>query len=159
MGYLADALREIQSDRDFIFVGTGVIVEDLEGRILLGKRTDNNEWCIPGGSLEIGESLEECAARELWEETSIKASPSDMILNAAKFLNTPINKNGRKIFVVSISYIASNYDDTEFELDSREFSKYGWFTEEEIIKILDIVTPYTREGLIEYFKNRRKNDE
>ena len=156
MGYLADALRDIQSNRDFIFVGTGVIVVNEQGNILMGKRTDNNEWCIPGGSLEIGEQLEECASRELYEETGIRAKPEHMILNAAKFIPEPINKNGRRIFVVSISFIASEYDDIELELDSREFSKYGWFSKDEIERIFDVVTPYTRAGLTEYFVRLNK---
>ena len=157
MGYLADALKSIEKDREFIFVGTGVIV--LAGdRILMGKRTDNNEWCIPGGSLELHESLEECAVRELYEETNIKANPKDLKLNAVKFIDEPINKNGRAIYVVSVSFVVTEFDDSEMSLDSREFSKYGWFSHEEIELIIDAITPYTREGLKAFFEQLYKKE-
>ena len=38
-------------------------------RILLVKRADDGTWCLPGGRLEIGESVEEGAMREFAEET------------------------------------------------------------------------------------------
>ena len=155
MGYLADALKHLSSDKEFIFVGTGVIVINEYNQILMGKRTDNNEWCIPGGSLELHESIEECAVRELWEETKIKTNADKLKLNAVKFIDKPINKNGRDIYVVSVSYVVREYDDIELSLDSREFSKYGWFTEEEIQSIFDVITPYTQAGLAEFFKQER----
>jgi 8-oxo-dGTP pyrophosphatase MutT (NUDIX family) len=39
------------------------------GRILLVKRTDDGTWCLPGGRVEFGESIDECARREFIEET------------------------------------------------------------------------------------------
>jgi 8-oxo-dGTP pyrophosphatase MutT (NUDIX family) len=152
MGYLADMLRELSSDKNVIFVGTGVIVPNNQGKILMGCRTDNNTWCIPGGSLEIGESLEECAARELFEETGIKSNSKDMILNAAKVVPEPVIKNGRSIYIVSISFVIRDYSLLDFQLDSREFSKYGWFTEEETNLIFDEITPYTQLAIKEYFR-------
>jgi len=43
------------------------VVED--GRILLVRRADDGSWCLPGGRVEAGESLEAAAAREFAEET------------------------------------------------------------------------------------------
>lgn len=48
-----------------------------EGKILLGKRIGkigDGTWAPPGGHLEYGESIERCAARELYEETGLKAT-------------------------------------------------------------------------------------
>jgi ADP-ribose pyrophosphatase YjhB (NUDIX family) len=39
------------------------------GRILLVKRADDGTWCLPGGRVEIGESVEAGAIREFAEET------------------------------------------------------------------------------------------
>lgn len=57
-------------------VGVGVYVIK-EGKILLGKRKNSHgegDWAVPGGHLEFGESIEACAARELAEETGLKAT-------------------------------------------------------------------------------------
>lgn len=155
MGYLSDTLKVIKDDQKVIFVGTGIIVETSKG-ILMGKRTDNDCWSLPGGSLEIGESLEECAVRELWEETKIKTTTEDLILNSAKLIDEPIIKNGRTFYVVSVVYIANSYDISDLDLDSREFSKYSFFNKDEIEKIKDITTPYSTVALEEYFKRRDK---
>lgn len=45
------------------------VVVDDSGRILLQRRRDNDLWALPGGAMNIGESLPECAVRETREET------------------------------------------------------------------------------------------
>jgi len=57
-------------------VGVGVIVtsEEEKGKILLGRRRGSHgagKWALPGGALELDESFEECAIRELKEETNL----------------------------------------------------------------------------------------
>lgn len=49
------------------------IVLNNSGRILLIKRTDNEYWSIPGGSMGPGESIAETVVREVREETGIEA--------------------------------------------------------------------------------------
>ena len=70
-------------------ITSSVIVYTLQNgacTVLLGQRGPNskafaNAWCLVGGFLESGkESLPECAARELEEETGISASPEEMKL-------------------------------------------------------------------------------
>jgi len=56
-------------------VGVGVAVIQ-NGKALLGKRKGSHgagEWSFAGGHLELGESIEACACRELAEETGLKA--------------------------------------------------------------------------------------
>lgn len=55
-------------------VGVGVVVVK-DGAVLLGKRIGsfgNGYYAGPGGHLEMGESFEECAAREVKEETDLE---------------------------------------------------------------------------------------
>lgn len=72
MNYVKE-IREKIGTRPFILVGAAIIVKDTAGRILLQLRSDTNEWGLPGGAMEPGESLQETAARELFEETGLEA--------------------------------------------------------------------------------------
>ena len=66
-------------DRPVVGVG-GVVIED--GRALLIKRGSEpllGQWSIPGGTLELGESLQDGVARELLEETGLEVQVLDMI--------------------------------------------------------------------------------
>ncbi|WP_372408262.1 NUDIX domain-containing protein [Streptomyces luteireticuli] len=48
-----------------------VVVVDGRGRILLQRRSDNGMWALPGGAMNLGESLADCAVRETREETGL----------------------------------------------------------------------------------------
>lgn len=54
-------------------VGVAVIVRNEHGHILLQKRSDSFDWGTIGGALELGESLEQAARRELFEEAGLRA--------------------------------------------------------------------------------------
>ena len=53
--------------------GAGCVVVNGEGQILVGKETGSNQWSTPGGHIDPGETFEEGAKRELYEEAGIKA--------------------------------------------------------------------------------------
>jgi 8-oxo-dGTP pyrophosphatase MutT (NUDIX family) len=49
-----------------------VVVAREDGAILLIRRTDNDNWALPGGAVEMQESVAGAAVRETWEETGVK---------------------------------------------------------------------------------------
>ena len=53
-------------------MGIGIFVFNNLGQVLVGVRKDTNLLALPGGWLERFETWEECAARELLEETAMK---------------------------------------------------------------------------------------
>nr|MDT0660138.1 NUDIX domain-containing protein [Micromonospora sp. DSM 115978] len=67
-------LRALAGDRTLLFVGSRAVVRDGAGRVLLIQRADNGYWAMPAGAMELGESISDCAAREVWEETGLRAS-------------------------------------------------------------------------------------
>jgi ADP-ribose pyrophosphatase YjhB (NUDIX family) len=44
----------------------------LDGRLLLIRREDDGLWALPGGLVEVGETLAQAAERELWEEAGVR---------------------------------------------------------------------------------------
>ncbi|TQS20175.1 NUDIX hydrolase [Microbispora hainanensis] len=48
-----------------------VVVTNEAGDILLIRRSDNGNWAVPGGAIDLGESLPQAAVRETHEETGV----------------------------------------------------------------------------------------
>jgi mutator protein MutT len=66
-------------DHPTVGVG-GVLVH--EGRVLLirrGKEPLRGRWVVPGGTVELGESLEEALVREMREETALEVAPAGVL--------------------------------------------------------------------------------
>jgi len=56
-----------------------VALLDSGGNILLLRRKDNDKWTMPGGTLDFGESLTDCAMREMREETGLQIRITGLI--------------------------------------------------------------------------------
>lgn len=67
-------LRALAGDRTLMFVGARAVIRDAAGQVLLIERSDNGHWAMPAGAMELGESIAGCAAREVWEETGLRAT-------------------------------------------------------------------------------------
>lgn len=59
--------------------GAAAIVTDQHGRVLLQRRTDSGNWSLPGGAMDIGETLQQCAIREVKEETGLDIEITDLL--------------------------------------------------------------------------------
>ena len=69
-GYMAE-MRRLVGHRTIIQCAASIIVVDGQGRLLLGKRSDDHKWGYSGGYVEVDEPAEDCARRELLEEKAL----------------------------------------------------------------------------------------
>ncbi|MBR7839517.1 NUDIX domain-containing protein [Actinospica durhamensis] len=62
-----------------MLVAASTVVTDANERILLLRRSDSGNWALPGGTMELGESLPDCAIREVLEETGLKIEITGLV--------------------------------------------------------------------------------
>jgi ADP-ribose pyrophosphatase YjhB (NUDIX family) len=62
-----------------LVVAASAVVTDEEGRILLQRRTDNDLWALPGGGMEMTDSLPGAAVRETKEETGLDVEITGLV--------------------------------------------------------------------------------
>lgn len=72
--YLGKVRASVGDAETILFVGARGVILDEQNRLLLIQRSDNHRWAIPAGAMELGESMEQCAIREVWEETGLTAT-------------------------------------------------------------------------------------
>lgn len=62
-----------------LVVGVSAVVTDEDGRILLQRRADNGLWALPGGGMDLTESVPEAAVREVKEETGYDVEVTGLV--------------------------------------------------------------------------------
>ena len=112
-------------------VGCSAIILDERGeKVLLTRRADNGDWCLPGGGMESGESAEEACVREVWEETGITVE----VVRLIGIYTTPhritVYQDGNRFQFVSLSFEARLVDGTPGLSD--EVTEVGFFSRAEI---------------------------
>lgn len=110
-------------------LGASAIVFNAEGKFLLTRRTDNGEWCLPGGAVEAGESVAEACEREVFEETGLEVRVKRLVGVYSNPDQLVIYPDGNKAFIVAIHF---ETEVTGGQLGlSNETTDYGYFTLEE----------------------------
>jgi 8-oxo-dGTP pyrophosphatase MutT (NUDIX family) len=124
-------LRKLVGHRNLIICGASVLLENYWGEVLLQLRTDNNTWCSCGGAVELGETVEETAARELFEETGLIADELELFkVFSGKELHY-IYPNGDEVSVVDIVFICRKYHG-DLKADPKEVKELRFFSLDEI---------------------------
>jgi 8-oxo-dGTP diphosphatase len=104
-------------------VGVGVLIID-KGRVLLGKRKGSHgvgTWAAPGGHLEFGESLEDCARREALEETNLILKD----LRLGPFTNNVFESEKRHY--VTLFVLAAPASDKLKTMEPEKCEGWAWF--------------------------------
>lgn len=107
---------------------TGIVIRPQDGKVLVIKRADDGRWVPPGGVLELPETPEQCAKREVQEETGIRVEPLRL---------TGVYKN-MKLGVVSMAFLCEPVGGQM--RTSSEALEVAWLTPEEAVA----VTPEAR---------------
>lgn len=105
----------------------GVAILDQDGRILLGRRRDDQNWCLPGGRLEPGESFADCARRECLEELGHEVE-LDGIIAVLSNPETQVHHypDGQAIQLVGIVF--RGHLATRRGVGDGEITEIDWFT-------------------------------
>jgi ADP-ribose pyrophosphatase YjhB (NUDIX family) len=80
-----------------------VVVADQAGQILLIRRSDNGNWALPGGAMDLGESLVDTARRETAEETGVRVQITGLVgiyTDPRHVIRYPSNNEVRQEFSV-----------------------------------------------------------
>lgn len=115
-------------------IGCSAFIYDAaRERILLTRRTDNGQWCLPGGRMEAGESLAEACIREVQEETGL----SVRIVRLIGVYSTPHRivtyADGNQWQTIAHSFEAEVIGGRPILSD--ETTEFGYFTPEEIVTL------------------------
>ena len=126
MGYIMN-LREIVGHSPLVGVGSTTLVFNNKNELLLNLRSDTNTWGIPGGSKELNETLEECAIRELKEETNINVNDLELItvLSGKEYFFEYPNED--ELDCVIALYKVSNYEG-ELNINDKESKELKFFS-------------------------------
>ena len=119
-----------QQNKPKVGIGFGVMLFK-ERKILLGKRNDDSNkadselhgegtWTMPGGKLEFGESFEDGAKREVYEETGLQ-------LNELKIICVNNDKNEYAHFV-TIGLFSDKFSGEPKVMEPDEIVEWQWFT-------------------------------
>ena len=126
MGYIMN-LREKVGHSPLIGVGATTLVFNNKNELLLNLRSDTNTWGIPGGSKELNETLEECAIRELKEETNITINDLELItvLSGKEYYFKYPNED--ELDCVIALYKVSNYEG-DLKINDGESKELKFFS-------------------------------
>ena len=113
-------------------IGCSATIFNVERKkVLLTCREDNGLWCLPGGHMEPGESVEECCVREVFEETGLKVRAMRLTGVYSNPDQLVVYPDGNQAHFVVLNFEVEVVDG-KLGL-SDETSEVGYFTLDEII--------------------------
>lgn len=103
-------------------VGVAVII-CRDGKVLVGRRKGSHgegTWAVPGGSLEFGETVEECARREVLEETGLRLGE---VMQCEMATNDIFATEGKHFVTL---WVLAKLEDGQSPVDLEPHKCQGW---------------------------------
>ena len=119
-------LRQYVGHQPIILPGSVVIISNEQNEILMQKRHDGF-WGLPGGLMDLGESFEEAAIREVFEETGLEIHNLKLLhvfSGADHYLKVA---NGDELYSVTAVYYTSDING-EMKIDYSESAALQYFS-------------------------------
>ncbi len=106
----------------------------LDGdRLLLTRRSDNGEWCMPGGGIDAGERPAEAAQREVLEETGLRVRVTGLLGVYSDPDLVVVYPDGNRVQIMGVLFRAEIVEGTAGLSD--EVTEVGWFTAAEAAEL------------------------
>jgi ADP-ribose pyrophosphatase YjhB (NUDIX family) len=107
--------------------GGRIILEQADGSILLQKRTDFEQWGLPAGSPEVGETVSESIMREVLEETGLTVTTLDCFgFSSNPQFEIVTYPNGDQIHCYSLLFYATQWSGDLID-SNEETLELGFF--------------------------------
>lgn len=144
-------MREKIGHKPIIMPGVGLIIYK-DNKILLQKRTDNGEWGIHGGAIELGETYLETLNRELKEEINITPINPKLygIFSGEKAYHRYPNKD--EVYIINHVFFCEEYKG-DIQFNDNEVTECKWFDIHNLPSTLTDIDVTVLGYLEEYLKN------
>ncbi|WP_163103429.1 NUDIX domain-containing protein [Peribacillus alkalitolerans] len=140
-----DDMRKMIGNSPLIYVRPSVAIINNLGEILLSRYSGAN-WGIPGGILQVNESVEECITRNIHEDIGIKIlSLSIFGVFSGKELINRVEESGDEYHAVAIGYVCTDYVG-EISPDGNQGIEAQYFSLNQLPKDID---PFIKDKLVE----------
>lgn len=108
MDYLKE-LRKKTNHMPLVLPHSVVVLFNEEGKVLLEERADDGYFDFPGGGIDLKESAEDAAIRELKEETNLDADELELFKVYSGEITHYVYFNGDEIYGVDLIYLCYKY--------------------------------------------------
>jgi 8-oxo-dGTP pyrophosphatase MutT (NUDIX family) len=81
-----------------------VLFDEKREKVLLTRRADNGQWCLPSGGAEPGESVTETCVREMWEETGLRVKVKRLTSVFSSPDRLVIYSDGGQFQIIALSF-------------------------------------------------------